>query len=249
MFVFDRYTHPHLHVYWADCGMFDPDLHEFVRRIKRGSLELQEENKHACLDATQTLLFNIAGKPSGADTLLSIMARMGGRLFSLMQKGGVGCLIREVKREWDKATQPAQDMLVSFFQQTGGTPEPPAWYADAREYARRTPGGGLYVPEAPVQAAFNPDSAYTGRQILLINRDGTMSIWEGREARSIGELQTLFEHPRNPFSNLYRMMHFYYDYESPLIYEYSGVFTVDKELAMHALIMEGDIRRCTKRRS
>ena len=242
MFVFDRYTHPHLHVYWADCGMFDPDLHQFVHRIKRGSLELQEESERACLDATQTLLFNIAGRPSDADTLLCAMPYIGGRLFSLMQKGGVGCLLREAERERDEAMQPAQDMLVSFFQQVRGTPELPAWYADAREYARRTPGGGLYVPEAPMQAAFKPDSAYTGRQILLINRDGTMAIWEGREARSAGELVEAIKHPRNPFSNLYRMMHFYYDQESPLIYEYSGVFTVDKDLAKHALIMEGDIR-------
>lgn len=243
MFVFDRYTHPHLHVYWADCGMFDPDLHEFVRRIKRGGLELQEENKHACLDATQTLLSNIAGKLSGADTLLSIMARMGGRLFSLMQKGGIGCLLREAERELDNAMQPAQDMLAAFFQQTGGAPELPAWYADAREYARRTPGGGLYVPEAPVQAAFRPDSAYTGRQILLINRDGTMRMWEGREAQSLDDVRQAAENIHNPFSNLYRMMHFYYDTEMQFIYEYSGVFTVDKELAMQALIMEGDIRR------
>lgn len=229
MFVFDRYTHPHLHVYWADCGMFDPDLHEFVRRIKRGSLELQGENKHACLDATQTLLFNIAGKPSGADTLLSIMARMGGRLFSLMQKGGIGCLLREAERELDNAVRSAQDgVLVSFFRQAGGMPEPPAWYADAREYARRTPGGGLYVPEAPVQAAFNPDSAYTGRQILLINRDGTMRMWEGREAQSLDDVRQAAENIHNPFSNLYHMMHFYYSQEWPLIYEYSGVFTVER---------------------
>lgn len=243
MFVFDRFTHPHLHCYWADCGMFDPDLHQFVHRIKRGSLELQEESERACLDATQTLLFNIAGRPSDADTFLCAMPYVGGRLFSLMQKGGVGCLLREAERERDEAMQPAQDMLVSFFQQAGGVPELPAWYADAREYARRTPGGGLYVPEAPMQAAFKPDSAYTGWQILLINRDGTMAIWEGREARSAGELVEAIKHPRNPFSNLYRMMHFYYGTEMPLIYEYSGVFTVDKELAMHALIMEGDIRR------
>lgn len=51
MFVFDRYTHPHLHVYWADCGMFDPDLHQFVHRIKRGSLELQQKSERACLGA------------------------------------------------------------------------------------------------------------------------------------------------------------------------------------------------------
>lgn len=242
MFVFDRFTHPHLHVYWADCGMFDPDLHEFVHRIKRGSLELQQESERACLDATQTLLFNIAGRPSDADTLLCAMPYVGGRLFSLMQKGGVGCLLREAERERDEAMQPAHDMLVSFFQQVGGTPELPAWYADAREYARRTPGGGLYVPEAPVQAAFKPDSAYTGRQILLINRDGTMAIWEGREARSPGDVELTIKNTRNPFSNLYRMMYFYYSMEWPLIYEYSGVFTVDKDLAKHALIMEGDIR-------
>ena len=243
MFVFDRYTHPHLHVYWADCGMFDPDLHQFVHRIKRGSLELQQESERACLDATQTLLFNIAGRPSDADNFLGAMSYIGGRLFSLMQKGGVGCLLREVERERDRAMQPAQDMLVSFFQQVGGTPELPAWYDTAREYARRTPGGGLYVPEAPVQEAFIPDSAYTGRQILLINRDGTMSMWEGREARSPGDVELTIKNTRNPFSNLYRMMHFYYNTEMPLIYEYSGVFTVDRGLAMHALIMEGDIRR------
>lgn len=243
MFVFDRYTHPHLHVYWADCGMFDPDLHQFVHRIKRGSLELQQESERACLSATQTLLFTIAGKSSSTDTIRGVMPYIGGRLFSLMQKGGVGCLLREAERERDEAMQPAHDMLVSFFQQAGGAPELPAWYADAREYARRTPGGGLYVPEAPVQAAFKPDSAYTGRQILLINRDGTMSIWEGREARSPGDVELTVKNTHNPFSNLYRMMYFYYNTEMPLIYEYSGVFTVDKELAMHALIMEGDIRR------
>lgn len=242
MFVFNRYTHPQLHCYWADCGMFDPDLHQFVHRIKRGSLELQEESERACLDATQKLLFNIAGRPSEADTLLCAMPYVGGRLFSLMQKGGVGCLIREAEHERDEAMQPAQDMLVSFFQQVGGAPELPAWYADALEYARRTPGGGLYVPEAPPLEAFRPDSAYTGRQILLINRDGTMSIWEGREARSPGDVELTIKNTRNPFSNLYRMMHFYYSMEWPLIYEYSGVFTVDKDLAMHALIMEGDIR-------
>lgn len=242
MFVFDRYTHPHLHVYWADCGMFDPDLHQFVHRIKRGSLELQQESERACLSATQTLLFIIAGKSSGTDTIVDVMPYVGGRLFSLMQKGGVGCLLREAERERDEAMQPAQDMLVSFFQQVGGTPELPAWYADAREYVRRTPGGGLYVPEAPMQAAFKPDSAYTGWQILLINRDGTMAIWEGREARSPGDVELATKNTRNPFSNLYRMMQFYYSTECPLIYEYSGVFTVDKELAMHALIMEGDIR-------
>lgn len=243
MFVFDRYTHPHLHVYWADCGMFDPDLHQFAHRIKRGSLELQEESKRACLDATQALLFSIAGKPSGTDTLLGAMPYIGGRLFSLMQKGGVGCLLREAERERGEAMQPAQDMLVSFFQQAGGTPELPAWYADAREYARRTPGGGLYVPEAPPLEAFRQDSPYIGRQILLINRDGTMSMWEGREARSPGDVELAIKNTRNPFSNLYHIMHFYYNTEMPLIYEYSGVFTVDKELAMHALIMEGDIRR------
>lgn len=248
MFVFDRYTHPHLHVYWADCGMFDPDLHQFVHRIKRRSLELQQESERACLSATQALLFRIAGKSPDADALTGAMPYIGGRLFSLMQKGGVGCLIREAEREREEAMQPAHDMLVSFFQQAGGTPELPAWYADAREYARRTPGGGLYVPEAPVQAAFNPDSAYTGKQILLINRDGTMSIWEGREARSPGDVELTIKNTRNPFSNLYRMMQFYYSMECLLIYEYSGVFTVDKDLAKHALIMEGDIR-CTKRRS
>ena len=94
-----------------------------------------------------------------------------------------------------------------------------------------------------MQEAFKLDSAYTGRQILLINRDGTMSVWEGREARSVGELEHVINHSRNPFNNLYRMIQFYYSMEWPLIYEYSGVFTVDKELAMHALIMEGDIRR------
>lgn len=239
MFVFDRYTHPHLHCYWADCGMFDPDLHQFVHRIKRGSLELQQESERACLSATQALLIRIAGKSSDADTLLGAMPYIGGRLFSLMQKGGVGCLLREAERERDEAMQPAQDMLVSFFQQVGGAPELPAWYADAREYARRTPGGGLYVPEAPPLEAFRPDSPYTDRQILLINRDGTMSVWEGREARSRGDVELTIKNPHNPFSNLYRMMQFYYDTEMPLIYEYSGVFTVDKELAMHALIMEG----------
>lgn len=243
MFVFDRCTHPHLHVYWADCGLFDPDMHQFIHRIKHGSLELQEESKRACLDATQALLLSIAGNPSGTDTLLGAMPYIGGRLFSLMQKGGVGCLIREAERERNDAMQPAQDMLVSFFQQAGGMPELPAWYADAREYARRTPGGGLYVPEAPVQAAFIQNSSYTGQQVLLINRDGTMSLWEGREARSPGDVELTIKNTRNPFSNLYRMMHFYYGTEMPLIYEYSGVFTVDKELAMHALIMEGDVRR------
>lgn len=243
MFVFDRYTHPHLHVYWADCGMFDPDLHQFVHRIKRGSLELQEESERACLSATQALLIRIAGKSSDADTLLCAMPYVGGRLFSLMQKGGVGCLVREAERERGEAMQPAQDMLVSFFQQAGGMPELPAWYADAREYARRTPGGGLYIPDTPPLDAFRPNSPYTGRQILLINRDGTMSIWEGREARSPGDVELTIKNTRNPFSNLYRMMYFYYGTEMPLIYEYSGVFTVDKDLAMHALIMEGDIRR------
>lgn len=243
MFVFDRYTHPHLHVYWADCGMFDPDLHQFVHRIKRGSLELQTPDKHADTSEPFKVLCCVTGLPVDGTALPDAMRAAGGRLFSLMQKGGVGCLIREAEREREEAMQPAHDMLVSFFQQAGGTPELPAWYADAREYARRTPGGGLYIPQAPVQAAFMPDSAYTGRQILLINRYGTMSIWDGREARSIGEVKTLSEHPRNPFSNLYRMMHFYYyGQEWPLIYEYSGVFTVDKDLAKHALIMEGDIR-------
>lgn len=242
MFVFDRYTHPHLHCYWADCGMFDPDLHQFVHRIKRRSLELQQESERACLNATQTLLFNIAGRPSDADNFLGAMPYIGGRLFSLMQKGGVGCLIREAEREREEAMQPAHDMLVSFFQQAGGAPELPAWYADAREYARRTPGGGLYIPGPLVLDAFLPGSVYADRQILLINRDGTMSVWEGREARSPGDVKLTVTNTRNPFSNLYRMMHFYYDQESPLIYEYSGVFTVDKDLAKHALIMEGDIR-------
>lgn len=243
MFVFDRYTHPHLHVYWADCGMFDPDLHQFVYRIRRGSLELQEESKQACLDATQKLLFTIAGSPHGADTLMGVMPYIGGRLFSLMQKGGVGCLIREAERERDEVMQPAQDMLVSFFQQAGGAPEFPAWYDDAREYARRTPGGGLYIPGPLMTDAFLPSSDYTDRQILLINRDGTMSVWEGRDARSPGDMKLMMTDIRNPFSNLYHIMHFYYNTEMPLIYEYSGGFVVDTELAMHALIMEGDIRR------
>lgn len=243
MFVLDRYTHPHLHVYWANCDIFDPDLHEFVRRIKRSSLELQQENEHADIGASYTVLRAVTGISSVDATLLDVMLAAGGRLFSLMQKGGVGCLIREAERERDEAMQPAQDMLASFFQQAGGTPELPAWYDDAREYARRTPGGGLYVPEAPVQAAFRPESVYIGRQILLINRDGTMSVWEGREARSASELVESISHPGNPFSKLQNMMQFYYNTEMPLIYEYSGVFTVDKELAMQALIMEGDIRR------
>lgn len=248
MFVFDRYTHPHLHCYWADCGMFDPDLHQFVHRIKRGSLELQMPNNHANTDESLKVLSCVVGLPVDDTTMMDAMRFAGGRLFSLMQKGGIGCLLREADRELDNAMQPAQDMLVSFFQQVGGTPELPAWYAVAREYARRTPGGGLYVPEAPVQEAFIPDSAYTGRQILLINRDGTMSMWEGRDARSPGDVELTIKNTRNPFSNLYRMMRFYYDTEMPLIYEYSGVFTVDRGLAMHALIMEGDIR-CIKRRS
>lgn len=243
MFVFDRFTHPHLRVHWADCGMFDPDLHEFVRRIKRGSLELQEENKYADINASYTVLRAVTGKSSvDAATLLDVLLAAGGRLFSLMQKGGVGSLIREAERERDEAMQPAQDMLVSFFQQAGGTPELPAWYDDALEYARRTPGGGLYIPDTPTLDAFRPNSPYTGRQILLINRDGTMSIWEGRAARSPGDVKLTVTNLRNPFSNLYRMMNFYYSAEMPLIYEYSGVFTVDRDLAKHALIMEGDIR-------
>lgn len=243
MFVFDRYTHPHLHVYWADCGMFDPDLHQFVHRIKRGSLELQTPDKHADTGEPFKVLCSVTGLPVDDTTMMDAMRFAGGRLFSLMQKGGVGCLIREAEREREEAMQPAQDMLVLFFQQAGGTPELPAWYADAREYARRTPGGGLYVPEASPLEAFRQDSPYTDRQILLINRDGTMSIWEGREARSPGDVDLATKNTHNPFSNLYRMTHFYYNTEMPLIYEYSGVFTVDKELAMHALIMEGDIRR------
>lgn len=243
MFVFDRYTHPHLHVYWANCDIFDPDLHEFVRRIKRSSLELQQENEHTDIGASYTVLRAVTGISSVDATLLDVMLAAGGRLFSLMQKGGVGCLIREAERERDEAMQPAQDMLVSFFQQAGGAPGLPAWYDDAREYARRTPGGGLYIPDTPPLDAFRPNSPYTGRQILLINRDGTMAIWEGREARSPCDVELTIKNTRNPFSNLYRMMRFYYNTEMPLIYEYSGVFTVDKELAMQALIMEGDIRR------
>lgn len=243
MFVFDRYTHPHLHVYWADCGLFDPDLHQFVHRIERGSLELQMPNKHADTGESLKVLSCVVGLPVDDTTMMDAMRFAGGRLFSLMQKGGVGCLLREAKRERDEAMQPAQDMLVSFFQQVGGTPELPAWYDAAWEYARRTPGGGLYVPEAPPLEAFRQDSPYTGRQILLINRDGTMSMWEGREARSPGDVELAIKNTRNPFSNAQSMMQFYYSTECPLIYEYSGVFTVDKELAMHALIMEGDIRR------
>lgn len=243
MFVFDRYTHPHLHIYWADCGMFDPDLHEFVRRITRGALELQQENNHANIDASFAILSAVTAIPFTEPTLLDVMLAAGGWLFSLRQKGGVGCLLREAERERDRAMQAAQDdALVAFFQQACGVPELPAWYDMAREYARRTPGGGLYVPEASVQAAFRPDSAYTGRQILLINRDGTMSIWEGREARSASELVESINHSGNPFSEMQNVMLFYYTQEWPLIYEYSGVFTVDEELAAHALIMEGDIR-------
>ena len=243
MFVFDRYTHPHLHCYWADCGMFDPDLHEFVRRIKRGSLELQTLNKHANADESLKVLCCVAGLPVDDTLLPGAMRAAGGRLFSLMQKGGIGCLIREAERERDKAMQPAQDMLVSFFQQVGGTPKLPVWYDTAREYARRTPGGGLYIPGPLELDALLPGSVYTDRQILLINRDGTMSVWEGREAQSSGDVELTIKNTHHPFSNLYHMMHFYYSQEWPLIYEYSGVFTVDKDLASHALIMEGDIRR------
>ena len=248
MFVFDRFTHPHLHVYWADCGMFDPDLHQFAHRIKRGSLELQTPDKHVSTDESLKILCCVAGLPVDDTTLPDAMHVAGGRLFSLMQKGGIGCLLREAERELDNAMQLAQDMLVSFFRQAGGVPEFPAWYDTVREYARRTPGGGLYIPGPLVTDAFLPSSDYTDRQILLINRDGTMSVWEGRDARSPGDVELTIKNTRNPFSNLYHIIHFYYNTEMPLIYEYSGVFTVDKELAMHALIMEGDIR-CTKRRS
>lgn len=248
MFVFDRYTHPHLHVYWADCGMFDPDLHQFVHRIKRGSLELQTPDKHVDTGESFKVLCCVTGLPVDGTTLPDAMRAAGGRLFSLMQKGGIGCLLREAERELDEAMQPAHDMLVAFFQQAGGAPELPAWYDTAREYARRTPGGGLYIPGPLVLDAFLPGSVYADRQILLINRDGTMSVWEGREARSRGDVELATKNTRNPFSNAQSMMQFYYSTECPLIYEYSGVFTVDKELAMHALIMEGDIR-CTKRRS
>lgn len=247
MFVFDRFTHPHLHVYWAECGMFDPDLHQFVHRIKRRSLELQVPNTHADTGESLKVLCCVTGLPVAGTTLLDAMRAARGRLFSLMQKGGIGCLLREAERELDNAMQPAQDMLVAFFQQAGGTPKLPAWYDTAREYARRTPGGGLYTPGPLVLDAFLPGSDYAERQILLINRDGAMSVWEGREARSQSDVELAIKNMRNPFSRCYELYRFY-STEWPLIYEYSGGFVVDTELAMQALIMEGDIR-CTKRRS